>query len=203
MSRREDPELEAFLRHRSLTRGERERLEPPPQLDHIVLSRAREALEAEADEEPAAVPPDRSVRWALPFALTATLVMSIAVVTVLKATRGPAVLAGSSAAIAPAQSVPTARAPGSPSALVEIRAAAPRPVSVEPAAPSPARSFTTAAQLSSSVVHAARKSSPQARDQGAWLAEIRALRAAGKNREADAEWAALLSAHPEAAGTPP
>jgi hypothetical protein len=80
-----DEELEAYLERRTQLQrrlSEADDLEPPAELDHLVLTRAREALEA-----PQGLPLYRGTRWALPFTLTATLVLAVAVVTSLRALR--------------------------------------------------------------------------------------------------------------------
>jgi len=143
--RRADRELEEFLKRSPAL--ELEQVEPPRELDHIVLTRAREALEEDADT-PADVPPYRTLRWAIPFGLTATLVITIALVTVLKATHAPAQFTAA-----------------------DLTARRPQPARSAPAQPP--------------------------RDKAEWLAAIRALRAAGKVREADAQWAAFVAAYPE------
>ena len=74
----QDQELEDFLARRSLVYqrlSERDHAEPPPELDGLVLTKAREAIEAQSH-----VPSFRSSRWALPVALAATVVLSLAVV---------------------------------------------------------------------------------------------------------------------------
>jgi hypothetical protein len=80
-----DEELEAYLERRTQLQrrlSELDDLQPPARLDHLVLARAREALEA-----PQGLPLFRGTRWALPFTLTATLVLTVAVVTSLHAIR--------------------------------------------------------------------------------------------------------------------
>jgi hypothetical protein len=72
-----DPEFEEFLKRRKpLFRADADDgLEPPPELDRIVLRRAREAIRA---EEPMQV--YRGPRWAAPLAIAATLLLGLAVV---------------------------------------------------------------------------------------------------------------------------
>jgi hypothetical protein len=73
---RED-EFETYLKRRSpLHRrvSELERLEPPQDLDRIVLRQAREAIQATTP-----VPLYKPPRWALPTGLAATLVLSFAI----------------------------------------------------------------------------------------------------------------------------
>jgi hypothetical protein len=148
MSTRErDEELEAYLERRTQLQrrlDELDDLEPPAELDHLVLTRAREALET-----PQSLPLFRGTRWALPFTLTATLVLTVAVVASLRA-------------------VHDGRTPAASAPATGASAAAP---AVAPAA--------------------------VARDPAQWLAHIRELRAAGKEREAEREWAAFRAAYPD------
>jgi hypothetical protein len=74
----DDRELDDFLARRSVHHrrlAERDRIEPSPELDRLVLDKAREAIDV-----PANAPVYRSPRWALPVALAATLVLAFAVV---------------------------------------------------------------------------------------------------------------------------
>jgi hypothetical protein len=74
----EDRELEDFLAHRSSRHrrlAERDRSEPPPELDRVVLNKAREAINLSTGE-----PMYRAPRWALPVSLAATVVLALAVV---------------------------------------------------------------------------------------------------------------------------
>jgi hypothetical protein len=74
-----DDEFEAYLKRR--TAGGRmghplhDRLEPPPELDRIIIGNARKAI-----QEATPVPVYRAPKWALPVALAATIVISFAVV---------------------------------------------------------------------------------------------------------------------------
>src|SRR5205823_3298332 len=52
-----------------------ERLEPPPELDRIIIGNARKAIQGSAP-----APVYRAPKWALPAALAATIVISFAVV---------------------------------------------------------------------------------------------------------------------------
>lgn len=79
-----DDEFEAYLKRRApggmgqpFHKGIRppDRLEPPPELDRIIIGNARRAIQ---DSQP--VPVYRAPRWALPAALAATIVISCAVV---------------------------------------------------------------------------------------------------------------------------
>src|SRR5689334_3558074 len=72
-----EPELDDFLRRRRpLFRADvDDGLEPPPELDRIVLRQAREAIEADRPVRLLGMP-----RWAAPLAIAATLVMGLAIV---------------------------------------------------------------------------------------------------------------------------
>ena len=73
-----DEEFEAYLKrrasfHKGITSSDD--LEPPPELDRIIIGNARRAI-----REAAPVPVYRAPKWALPAALAATVVISCAVV---------------------------------------------------------------------------------------------------------------------------
>ena len=73
-----DDEFEAYLQQRTVLPhrlAKLERIEPPPELDRIVLARAREAIRTSGP-----APFFRPARWALPFSLAATIVMAFAVI---------------------------------------------------------------------------------------------------------------------------
>lgn len=71
-----DDELEAYLKRRAPGRlGQPDRLEPPPELDRIIIGNARKAIQGTPP-----VPIYRAPKWALPAALAATIVISFAVV---------------------------------------------------------------------------------------------------------------------------
>ncbi len=86
--------------------------DPSPELDRLVLARARDALRLES-------PPERhyrAPRWATPLALAATVLLSIGLVTQLDPTRNDAVLStdrATDATAEPAASAPVAQAAGS------------------------------------------------------------------------------------------
>ena len=72
-----DPEFEEFLKRRRplFRRDVDDGLEPPAELDRIVLRQAREAIES---DRPMRV--YRAPRWIAPFAIAATLVLGLAIV---------------------------------------------------------------------------------------------------------------------------
>ena len=84
-----DPEFEEFLKRRRplFRREEDDGLEPPPELDRLVLRQAREAIRA---EQP--LPMYRGSRWAAPLAIAATLVLGLAVVFQFADERQPGVV---------------------------------------------------------------------------------------------------------------
>lgn len=69
-----DEEFEAYLKRRA-PGGRRGQLEPPPELDRIIIGHARKAIQGTAP-----VPVYRAPKWALPAALAATIVISFVVV---------------------------------------------------------------------------------------------------------------------------
>jgi hypothetical protein len=117
----DDRELDDFLAHRSALHrrlADRDGSEPPPELDRLVLNKAREAIDV-----PAHTPMYRAPRWALPVALAATVVLALAVVMnfarvqhragyPVAASASPA--AEAAPALADAQSFPMAPPPEAP-----------------------------------------------------------------------------------------
>ena len=113
----DDEEFEDFLRRRKPTfrRAPDDVLEPPPELDRIVLRQAREAIEAER--------PQRVYRgpgWGAPLALAATLLLAFTIILQVgmpKKARVPEVTVQTVAqrldypAAAPAAATPRAAAP--------------------------------------------------------------------------------------------
>lgn len=211
MSARHEDEFETYLRQRSVLPGRltsSERIEPPKDLDAIVLERARRAIHA-----PPPMRLYRAPRWALPVALAATLLLSFSIVLNISLTMRPPAQ--------PASTGETARAVAPPPAARQQPASAPAPASPPPAtmtraAPevfnrAPAgesratgadgdragRSNSGAAPPSEAarrmVAPAARAQSDAAiaskalPDPAAWLRRIEALRAQGRTAEADAE----------------
>jgi hypothetical protein len=189
---RED-ELQAHLERRSRlqrTLTEIDHLEPPQELDRIVLSRARFAIEGTEG-----MPLYRSLRSSLPFALAASLVLTIIVVFATHPRSRPERTASAAAAVvtntmdshAPGRQL--ARAPAQ-SPPVPLALPAPAQVGAAKQAPSTDRLVATRAA-------AANLQAPAARDATAWLKDIRELRRSGRNADAEREWAAFLKAHPE------
>jgi hypothetical protein len=126
------------------------RLEPPPELDRIILNRAREAIRG-----PAPVPVFRAPKWALPMGLAATILVSLSLLLDLgmrgairkDAAYSPAIAAVSSAArtpatqsepleeaLVPSADVASAEVPSPGALAARVRAAEP-PAPASPAAP--------------------------------------------------------------------
>lgn len=222
---REDP-FEAYLRHRSVLPGGMhgsQRLEPPEDLDQIVLNRAREAIQA-----PRQTRLYRAPRWALPVALAATILLSFSILLNVSVMTGKAERA---AVGSPAPSSPQTPAGRTPPAIdTSARATevpSPEVSMTAPASPgarlkkytspapalesAPASSMNTptaevrdaaepahAAQAHSEEAKAsdAGASSAQTRDPQAWLKQIDALRAQGKTAEADEQLRLFREAFP-------
>lgn len=74
----DDRELDDFLARRSMLHrrlADRDRTDPPPDLDRLVLDKAREAIQT-----PSNLPVHRAPRWAVPVGLAATVVIAFTVV---------------------------------------------------------------------------------------------------------------------------
>jgi hypothetical protein len=70
-----DDEFDDFLRRRRPLFGSNDPLEPPAELDRIVLRQAREAIEAERPQRHFRAP-----NWGMPVALAATLVLAFTII---------------------------------------------------------------------------------------------------------------------------
>ena len=221
-----DGEFDDFLTRRKpvFRRPENDPLEPPPELDRIVLRRAREAIEADQSE-----PAYHGTRWGMPVALAATLLVVLSAFLHLGVQSTEPV--GQVAVQTVAQQV------GYPDAAPEVADIGPRSGAREGTGASPGfvteseasryspppppppvvagRTPTEVAEPSSGVVMSApppsdagravaANSSTQAwrRDARTWLAEIDKMRAEGKDAEADAEMAEYKRQHRAYAGTP-
>jgi hypothetical protein len=157
-----DDDLDAYLRralplHRQLS--ELESIEPPEDLDRVVLRQARQAIRGSPG-----VPVFRAPRWALPAGLAATLLLVVAVCTsmFLRINAPHTVMAARQAA------------PVTDSMLAEVTVATPAAKS-RPEADIPGTSSTR------TVLAAV------APDPAAWLRRIERLRSEGKAPEADRE----------------
>jgi hypothetical protein len=175
-----DPEFEEFLkRRRPLFRAdEDDGLEPPPELDRLVLRQAREAIRPERP-----VPVYRGPRWAAPLAIAATLVLGLAVVF---------------------QAGHEQRSQVVPEVTVENIAQQVEPANVS-APPPPAPTPPPEAREGNVVVDLTSPSgmSPEwRRSSETWLAEIQRLRAAGETARAEMEMAEYNRQQRAFAGSP-
>lgn len=130
-----EEELEEFLKRRLPLHERLSRLdggEPPPELDRIVLDRAREAVRA---SRPA--PFFHAPRWTLPTALAATVVLAFAAL-VYFAAQTPA--DGEASETASVQSVAETEPDGTPATGVTPGAI--RPVRIAPSLATPAGPMT-------------------------------------------------------------
>jgi hypothetical protein len=209
-----DPEFEEFLkRGRPLFRRDvDDGLEPPPELDRIVLRQARDAIQP---EQPMRM--YRGPRWAAPVAVAATLVVGLAVVfqvgieqqqripevTVEKAAQRldhaeppAAVPPATGASVATAESARADAANSSDRVVVELRApmAEPQPATVARGELPPSAAMESAAAPAPAAAEAA-DAPAWRRDSQTWLAEIARLRAAGDASRADAEMAEYNRQH--------
>ncbi len=186
-----DQEFEDFLKRRRplFRRDVDDGLEPPAELDRIVLRQARDAIEGERPMRLFGMP-----RWAAPVAIAATLVLGLSVV--LKT------------GMEPSDRVPEVRVENiAPDVRVEdiaqridppdAQVAAPPAVAPAPAPPNaPAASDAVVVDLASPPVMATASAPAKAgeaaawrRDARSWQAEIERLRASGDTARADAELA--------------
>jgi hypothetical protein len=184
-----DEEFDDFLARRKplFRRAPDDVLEPPEEVDRLVLRQAREAIETRR--------PQRAIRgtqWGAPLAVAATLLVALTVVLHGALPRKP-------------QPVPEVTV----QQVAQQREYPPPPAAAAPASPVPSPQTAADAAESDAVVvdlapsaSAARAAAPQPaeramakasstpdwrRDSQSWLAHIEQLRAEGKNAEADAE----------------
>jgi hypothetical protein len=196
-----DPEFDDFLKRRRplFRRDVDDGLEPPPELDRIVLRQARDAIEEERPMRLFGMP-----RWAAPMAIAATLVLGLAVV--LKTGMGPV------------DRVPEVRVenvaerldyPPAPAAVPSPEVVASTPPAetttngavvvdlAPPPAPAPAlasrgevsRGLQPGGATSTASPTLAAQAPAWRRDAKVWQAEIERLRASGDAARADAEQA--------------
>jgi len=202
-----DDEFEEFLaRKRPVFRrpGDDE-VEPPDNVDRLVLRQARDAIKAS--------PPERVYRgpgWGVPLAVAATLLVCLSLVLhVVMPKKGSAPAAATQQVAQQVDAAPAADAtsnnpPPPPPPMTASRS--------EPAGAA-ARTATAASAPAEAVAPAAAPPVATERVAGAtdapwrgnaqsWLAEIERLRAEGKTAEADAEVALYKRQHRAYAGTP-
>jgi len=184
----DEDEFDDFLaRRRKIFRlPERDLVEPPAEVDRIVLRQAREAIESRNTDREI-----RGMSWGAPLALAASLLVAFTIVLNIGMSKRepvPEVTVESVAQRRDATLAPPAAEVASVPGLVSQQEAdryAP------PAPPAPAAS---PARTAASVAKAG--SAPEwRRDPATWLAEIQRLRAAGKSAEADAELAEYKRQH--------
>jgi hypothetical protein len=178
-------------------------LEPPPELDRIVLRQAEDAIRADQ--------PQRSFRgplWGAPLAVAATLLIAFTVVLHVGMTHKPPLaevrVQNISQEYEPAASPPPAPAAARfaedapPERALAARATRRDETPAEEAAGSvvvdlatpaaaPPPSLAKARPAQSAAAQAAPANAEWRRDARSWLAHIERLRAAGRNAEADAE----------------
>jgi hypothetical protein len=130
-----DDDFDDFLRRKRpiFTRGHEEPLEPPAELDRLILRQARDAI-----REPAPQRVFRAPTWGMPVALAATLVLAFTVI--LHTTNSPKRLAAEVAVQNVARSVETAPvAAAAPPAAEMAEAATAPPANYSAEAPAAAR----------------------------------------------------------------
>lgn len=197
-----DQEFEDFLRRRRpLFRNDvDDGLEPPAELDRIILREARAAIEGERPMRLFGMP-----RWAAPVAIAATLVIGLSVVlkTGMEPTqRVPEVRVENVAQrldYPPTPEAGSATAPSEPSPAQEsgsvvVDLASPRGAQSESQAAPPRGEVSSSMRAGGAVATAnspsgATEAAPWRRDARAWQAEIERLRASGDRALAEAEQA--------------
>jgi hypothetical protein len=120
----QDDEFESYLKRRvPIKKGTTpvDRLEPPAELDRIVIGQARQAIQG-----PTPMPVYRAPKWALPTALAASILISFAVLL------GLSVRAAKHADAPQAQARLAAASPGAPSASAPSSSATSQSVLVPP-----------------------------------------------------------------------
>jgi len=226
-----DDEFDDFLRRRRPMFRRDDELEPPAELDRLVLRRARDAIEGERPQRVFRAP-----AWGMPVALAATLVLAFTVilrvgttqvakvpeVTVQNVSRQvelapaapppPAEPAFARAAASGEAPTVAERESDSAAVVVDLGARAeavpePRARRLEKLADTvqPARDAaagTMAEQASPAAAPAAAAKPDYRRDSKSWLAEIERLRAAGDGARADAELEEYKREHRAYAGAP-
>jgi hypothetical protein len=210
-----DGEFDDFLTRRKpvFRRPENDPLEPPPELDRIVLRRAREAIEADQSE-----PAYHGTRWGMPVALAATLLVvfsvflhlgvqstapvgEVSVQTVAQQVDSPDAVPAPAPEVADIgpRSGARERAGASPGFVTESEASR---YSLPPPPPPVVAGRTPAEVAEPSPGVGTSSTQAWRRDARTWLAEIDKMRAEGKVAEADAEMAEYKRQHRAYAGTP-
>jgi hypothetical protein len=206
---RPDDEFEDFLKRRKpiFSRSAEEPLEPPDELDRLVLHQAREAVEGARPQHVFKGP-----RWGAPLAIAATLVLALTVILQVGMPAKPKAIPEVTVQTvsqrldyppAPAANNPARTggfvAEGEAGRYASSDAAAPAAASVaeEPAAGAPTQ-IADVSPPPSDAHRAVAKATPAPvfrADSQTWLAEIERLRAAGKSTQAEAEYAEYKRQH--------
>ena len=191
-----DPEFEDFLKRRRplFRRDVDDGLEPPAELDRIVLRQARDAIEEDRPLRLFGMP-----RWAAPVAIAATLVVGLSIVFragMEPERRVPEVRVESVAQRVdyPPQAERAAPAPEAPpetdaSGAVVVDLASPMAARDAGRTEASRASRPTAPMSADSAPGAASDTPAWRRDARSWQAEIERLRASGDTARADAEQA--------------
>jgi len=194
----DDDEFDDFLarRRRIFRLPERDVLEPPADVDRIVLRQAREAIESRHTDREI-----RGMSWGAPLALAASLLVAFTIVLNVGATRREPVPEVTIESVAQRREAPPPAPAAADFAPASPAAAVPGLVTPEEAArhappppPAPAASPARSAAVTDTVAKAD-PAPAYRRDSTVWLAEIQRLRAAGREAEADAELAEYQRQH--------
>jgi len=191
-----DDEFDDFLarRRKLFRRPEEDVLEPPHEVDRIVLRQAREAIESRNDQREI-----RGMAWGAPLALAASLLVAFTIILNVGMTKKEPVAEVTVEQVAQRRDYPPAAdlsvpMAGNPAAQARPETPAAAPATVVVASPVPAEADRAVARTSGT---------PAWRHDGAaWLAEIQRLRAEGKTAQADAEMAEYKRQHKAYAGSP-
>jgi hypothetical protein len=151
-----DDEFEAYLKQRKPIHKGVGPLEPPPELDRIVIGQARQAI-----QNPRPTPVYRAPKWALPMGLAATILISFAVMLGLgvraskhldaRTTQAQAVDSQAPATTAAGIPAPDAPASDSPAAQASAAVAKPPPIATAPWPPIPRRTIPSTAASSAAL----------------------------------------------------
>jgi hypothetical protein len=172
-----DDEFDDFLaRRKPLFRRPAEELEPPADVDRLVLRQAREAIRPSRELHEIRAP-----GWGMPLALAATVLVTVTIVLNVMVAR---------------------KVDNTPSDIHQVaqRVEAAAPIATAPTTNNPAPLAADARQPAAAPI--AESAPAWRRDTQSWLAEIDKLRAQGKKAEADAEMAEYKRLHRAYAASP-